>query len=68
MRPNTTVHPEIQDSHTMPAAPGAPNGVRTAMPLPGSTPAGPLPELTTEELVRYDRHLILPQVGVEGQR
>ncbi len=27
-----------------------------------------LPELTQAELVRYDRHLILPQVGVEGQR
>ncbi len=27
-----------------------------------------LPELSREELVRYDRHLILPQVGVEGQR
>jgi adenylyltransferase/sulfurtransferase len=36
--------------------------------MPGGTPAGTLPELTTEELVRYDRHLLLPQVGVEGQR
>jgi molybdopterin/thiamine biosynthesis adenylyltransferase len=31
-------------------------------------PTGALPELTTAELVRYDRHLLLPQVGVEGQR
>jgi len=36
--------------------------------MPGSTQAGTLPELTTEELVRYDRHQLLPQVGVEGQR
>jgi len=26
------------------------------------------PELTTDELSRYSRHLILPEVGVEGQR
>lgn len=28
----------------------------------------PLPELTTDDLSRYSRHLILPEVGVEGQR
>jgi adenylyltransferase/sulfurtransferase len=27
-----------------------------------------LPELSNEELSRYNRHLILPEVGVEGQR
>jgi len=27
-----------------------------------------LPELTTDELSRYSRHLILPEVGEEGQR
>jgi sulfur-carrier protein adenylyltransferase/sulfurtransferase len=27
-----------------------------------------LPELTTEELARYSRHLLLPEVGVEGQQ
>jgi sulfur-carrier protein adenylyltransferase/sulfurtransferase len=27
-----------------------------------------LPELTTEEMARYSRHLILPEVGVEGQQ
>ncbi|MGP8253247.1 MAG: molybdopterin-synthase adenylyltransferase MoeB [Terracidiphilus sp.] len=27
-----------------------------------------LPELTAEELARYSRHLILPEVGEEGQR
>src|SRR5256885_11205186 len=26
------------------------------------------PELTHEELVRYSRHILLPQVGQEGQR
>ena len=28
----------------------------------------PLPELTTDDLSRYSRHIILPEVGVEGQR
>lgn len=27
-----------------------------------------LPELTREEVTRYSRHLLLPEVGVEGQR
>src|SRR5271165_5720733 len=27
-----------------------------------------LPELTTDDLSRYSRHLILPEVGLEGQR
>jgi adenylyltransferase/sulfurtransferase len=27
-----------------------------------------LPELTTEDLARYSRHLILPEVGMEGQQ
>ena len=27
-----------------------------------------LPELTNEEILRYSRHLILPEVGMEGQR
>src|ERR1700735_3201269 len=27
-----------------------------------------LPELTHDDLTRYSRHLILPEVGVEGQR
>ncbi|MGA2571415.1 MAG: molybdopterin-synthase adenylyltransferase MoeB [Terracidiphilus sp.] len=29
---------------------------------------GELPELTKDELARYSRHLILPEVGEEGQR
>ena len=28
----------------------------------------PLPELTTEDLFRYSRHLLLPEVGMEGQQ
>ena len=29
---------------------------------------GTLPELTNDEVLRYSRHLILPEVGVDGQR
>ena len=39
----------------------APAGTRPAAPPP-------LPKLTHEEVLRYSRHLILPDVGVEGQR
>lgn len=34
--------------------------------VPPRRPAGPLP-FTMEEIKRYSRHLILPEVGVEGQ-
>src|SRR5215207_5086374 len=30
--------------------------------------AAPLPSLSNEEIARYSRHLIMPEVGVEGQR
>jgi adenylyltransferase/sulfurtransferase len=33
-----------------------------------ATAAAELPELTKDELSRYSRHLILPEVGEEGQR
>ena len=62
MEQETTVHHAAPDQHMMPSAPGAPNGVSTAMPMPGGTPAGTLPELTTEELVRY-RHCRALQGG-----
>jgi molybdopterin/thiamine biosynthesis adenylyltransferase/rhodanese-related sulfurtransferase/molybdopterin converting factor small subunit len=43
--------------------------VSTAVP-PETTPdpGPPLPELTNEEIKRYSRHLIMPEVGVEAQR
>jgi adenylyltransferase/sulfurtransferase len=31
-------------------------------------PASELPELSKEEILRYSRHLIIPEVGVEGQK
>ena len=39
----------------------------TAIANPDENP-DQLPDLTREELARYSRHLILPEVGIEGQR
>ncbi|MDR1081119.1 MAG: molybdopterin-synthase adenylyltransferase MoeB [Deltaproteobacteria bacterium] len=36
--------------------------------MTGIIPDGRLADLTREELVRYSRHLLLPEVGVEGQK
>jgi sulfur-carrier protein adenylyltransferase/sulfurtransferase len=36
--------------------------------MPTITESTSLPELTTDDLSRYARHLILPEVGMEGQR
>jgi adenylyltransferase/sulfurtransferase len=36
-------------------------------PAPPATPAAP-PELAAEEVRRYARHLIMPEVGLDGQR
>src|SRR3954464_15101193 len=33
-----------------------------------STTASVAPELSNEEIFRYSRHLILPEVGLEGQK
>jgi len=36
--------------------------------MPTGRPTSELPSLSQEEILRYSRHLILPEVGVEGQR
>ncbi len=36
--------------------------------MPTITEPIPLPELSTDDLSRYSRHLILPEVGMEGQQ
>jgi len=52
----------------MPSTIGDSNGVGAGLHAQARAQTDALPELTKEELVRYDRHLLLPQVGVEGQR
>src|SRR5438132_11191113 len=59
---------ETDQSRIMPSTIGDSNGVSAGLPAQARAQTDALPELTTAELVRYDRHLLLPQVGVEGQR
>jgi len=49
--------------------PSVAGGVEAASPPRTETPAErPLPALTNDEIKRYSRHLIMPEVGVDGQR
>ena len=59
---------ETDQSRIMPSTIGDSNGVSAGLPSQARVQTDALPELTTEKLVRYDRHLLLPQVGVERQR
>ncbi|RRA48543.1 molybdopterin-synthase adenylyltransferase MoeB [Acidipila sp. EB88] len=59
-REATAVHPGDALSIIPSIAGGAPSVVEA--------PQAELPELTTDDLQRYSRHLILPEVGIEGQR
>jgi len=50
---NSASHPPMNETKTLMAT---------------ATDPTVLPELTTDDLSRYSRHLILPEVGMEGQR
>src|SRR5262245_27524810 len=50
-----TAHPEV--ARPINARAVAPVGARD-----------PLPDLSPDEILRYSRHLILPDVGIDGQR
>jgi len=54
----------------VPSVAGGAGGPRGAAPSVLETPAAGagLPELTNEDVSRYSRHLIMPEVGVQGQR
>src|SRR5919198_711377 len=72
----------VQPGDTISIIPSVAGGVETTIDeaavrlKPDSTTSGTvgsglsrtLPELTNEEIKRYSRHLIMPEVGVEGQR
>ncbi len=55
---------EGDDISIIPAIAGGAGGVGTEEARSG----GALPELTKDEIARYSRHLIMPEVGMEGQR
>jgi adenylyltransferase/sulfurtransferase len=52
----------VTSSDTVSIVPSVAGGAPTA------APDAVLPELTHDEVKRYSRHLIMPEVGVEGQR
>ncbi len=54
----------VADNETLTIVPSIAGGNTTAE----ARVADELPTLTTEEYQRYSRHLILPEVGLEGQR
>ena len=46
-----------------------PDGMLPTGSMPtGSMPTGSLPALSRDEILRYSRHLLIPEVGLEGQR
>src|ERR1022692_3558447 len=55
----------VKDGDTMSIVPSIAGGSATAPPEP-ATPASEL-ALTKDEILRYSRHLIMPEVGTEGQ-
>jgi sulfur-carrier protein adenylyltransferase/sulfurtransferase len=54
----------VNDGDTISIIPSVAGGAPTA----AEAPPRRLPELTNQEIKRYSRHLILPEVGLEGQR
>jgi len=61
----------VNATDTVSIIPSVAGGVETVAekgPYPFSPQARTLPELTNDEIKRYSRHLIMPEVGVDGQR
>lgn len=53
----------LQDGDTLMIVPAIAGGVATEVEV-----VADLPALSNEEIQRYSRHLIMPEVGIEGQR
>jgi len=62
----------VASSDTVSIIPSVAGGVETVAPpatdAVGSGSSRALPNLTNDEVKRYSRHLIMPEVGVDGQR
>jgi adenylyltransferase/sulfurtransferase len=56
----------VKDGDTLSIIPSVAGGAPTTADTPSDVRA--LPELTNDEVKRYSRHLIMPEVGVDGQR
>ncbi len=55
----------VKDGDTISIVPAIAGG---AAPVEEARKSADLPTLSTDEMARYSRHLILPEVGLEGQR
>src|SRR5437763_2191478 len=55
----------VKSEDTVSIIPSVAGGVETAAPAPPAPPRGPA--LTNDEYKRYSRHLIMPEVGLDGQ-
>ncbi len=59
----------VKDGDTVSIIPAIAGGAVTEEAASASgAEAGALPTLSNDEIARYSRHLIMPEVGVEGQR
>ncbi len=58
----------VKENDEISIVPSIAGGSGSATPEEARAQIGALPELNKDELARYDRHLILPEVGLEGQR
>jgi adenylyltransferase/sulfurtransferase len=61
----TTAVKEQDDLSIIPSIAG---GLPATLVEDGTSAAPSLPELSNEEIARYSRHLLLPEVGMEGQK
>jgi molybdopterin/thiamine biosynthesis adenylyltransferase/rhodanese-related sulfurtransferase/molybdopterin converting factor small subunit len=58
----------VRDGDTISIIPAIAGGAATEAEAGSAVRAEELPALSNEEIARYSRHLIMPEVGVEGQR
>lgn len=58
----------VAPGDTISIVPSVAGGVEGGVDTATSSAASGLPDLTNDEFKRYSRHLILPEVGLEGQR
>ena len=60
----------VKDGDTISIIPAIAGGaaIETEVGASSASATGELPSLSNEEIARYSRHLIMPEVGMEGQR
>ena len=58
----------VKPGDTLSIVPSVAGGAPTDADVDGAVSRADLPELTQDEIKRYSRHLIMPEVGMDGQR